>query len=82
MAFPPLSHQSSLLVLLQETRQDEQESEGDLEDNLLPLTEQPKKITANSLTPSQQEDLKQLLNEFPDVTGGKLGCTAVIKHEV
>ena len=36
------------------------------------------KVMAKGLTLSQQEDLKQLLNEFPDVAGEKLGSTAVI----
>ena len=40
------------------------------------------KVMAKGVTPSQQEDLKQLLNEFPDVAGEKLGSTAVIQHEI
>jgi hypothetical protein len=78
--FPP--NRSALLVVLQDTDKPEQETEEvDLEDALLPPTGLPK-IMATGLTPSQQEDLKQLLNEFPDVTGEKLGRTAVIQHEI
>ena len=50
--------------------------------NLLPLAEQPNKVATNGLTPSQQEDLRQLLNEFLDVAGEELGRTTVIQNEV
>ena len=53
----------------------------DLEDALLPPTGLPK-VMAKGLSPSQQEDLKKFLNEFPDVAGEKLGSTAVIQYEV
>ena len=48
----------------------------DLEDALLPPTVLPK-VMAKGLTPSQQEDLKKLLNEFPDVAGERLGRTGM-----
>ena len=78
--FPP--NHSALLVVLQDTDKPKQETEEvDLEDALLPPMGLPK-IMTKGLTPSQQEDLKQLLNEFPDVAGEKLGRTAVIQHEI
>ena len=76
------SNHSSLLVVLQDTDKHEHEQETeevDLKDTLLPPTVLPKIM---GLTPNQQEDLKQLLNEFPDVTGEKLGHTAVIQHKI
>ena len=76
------SNHNSMLVLVQESSQDEQEPEGDLEEHLLPLTDQPKEVATNCLAPSQQEDLRQLLSEFPDVAGEGLGRTAAIQHEV
>ena len=76
------SNHNSMLVLVQESSQDEQEPEGNLEEHLLPLTDQPKEVATNRLAPSQQEDLRQLLSEFPDVAGEGLGRTAAIQHEV
>ena len=55
--FPP--NHSALLVVLQDTDTPEHETEE--VDALLPPTGLPK-ITTKGLTPSQQEDLKQLLN--------------------
>lgn len=40
------------------------------------------RVMAKGLAPSQQEDFKQLLSEFPDVAGEKLGRTTVIQHEI
>ena len=77
--FPP--NHSALLVVLQDTDKPEQDEKVDLEDALLLPTGLPK-IMAKDLSPSQQEDLKQLLNEFPGVAGQKLGRTAVIQHEI
>ena len=71
-----------MLVLVQESSQDGQEPEGNLEEHLLPLTDQPMEVSTNSLAPSQQGDLRQLLSESPDVAGEGLGHTAVIQHEV
>ena len=65
---------TSLLVILQESPQGEEEGgeEGDLESYLLPADDR-QLATVNSLTTSQQQDLQQLLQEFPDVAGEKLG---------
>ena len=66
----------SLLVILQEPPQREEDGgeEGDLESYLLSAGDQ-QLVTVNSLTTSQQQDLQQLLQEFPDVAGEKLGRT-------
>ena len=77
------SNQNSMLVLLQESSRDEPESEDNcLEEHLLPLSDQQERISINGLTHSQQGDLRELLNEFPDVVSKELGRTSVIQHEV
>ena len=54
---------------------------GELENYLLPAGDQ-QVVTVDSLKATQQLDLKQLLQEFPDVTGEKLGRTSVVQHEI
>ena len=78
---PPSS--TSLLVILQEPPQGEEDigEEGDLENYLLPADDH-QRVTVSSLTPSQQQDLQQLLQEFPDVAGEKLGRTTVVQHKI
>ena len=77
------SNQNSMLVLLQESSRDEPESEDNcLEEHLLPLSDQQERVSINGLTHSQQGDLRELLNEFPDVVSKELGRTSVVQHEV
>ena len=68
-----ICNHNSMLVLVQEYSHNEQEPEGDLEEHLLPLNDQPKEVATNGLAPIQREDLRQLLSEFPDVAGEGLG---------
>ena len=78
---PANSH--SLLVVLQEMPPGKEDiaEEGELENYLLPA-DGPQEVTVNSLEATQQLDLKQLLQEFPDVSGEKLGRTSVVQHEM
>lgn len=52
-----------------------------MESYLLPADDQ-QLVTVNSLTASQQQELQQLLQEFPDVAGEKLGRTTAVQHEI
>ena len=70
---------TSLLVILQDPP--EEDEEGDLESYLLPAEDQ-QLATVGSLTASQQQELQQLLLEFPDMAGEKLGRTTAVQHEI
>ena len=68
---------------MQEPPQGEEEvgEERDLESYLLPADDQ-QLVVVDNLTASQQQELQQLLQEFPDVAEEKLGRTTVVQHEV
>ena len=76
---------SSSLVILQEPPQGEESDgdleEGDLERYLLPADDQHL-ATIGSLTTEQQQELRHVLQEFPDVVGEKLGRTTTVQHEI
>ena len=67
-----------MLVILQDPSE---KDEGDLESYLLPADHQ-QVVTVGSLTANQQQDLQQLLHQFPDVAGEELGCTTAMQHEI
>ena len=69
-----------MLVILQDPSEKDEE-EGDLESYLLPADNQ-QMVTVGSLTASQQQELQQLLQEFPEVAGEKLGRTTAMQHEI
>ena len=73
-----LPNATSLLVILQDPS--EKDEEGDLVSYLLPADDQ-QVVTVGSLTASQQRDLQQFLQEFPDVAGEELGRTTAVQHK-